>query len=306
MEYKPNEIEVKWQEKWEEAKVFEVEKDPTKKKYYVLEMYPYPSGQLHMGHLRNYTIGDTFARFKRMNGFNVLYPMGYDSFGLPAEAAAIKLGTHPDETTRNNIATIKGQQKRLGFSYDWRREVSSIETKYYKWDQWFFIKMFEQGLAYQKKSFVNWCPSCNSVLANEQVVSGGCWRCGTHVEQKNLTQWFLKMTKYADELLDKLPELDWPEKVKTMQTNWIGRSEGTNVDFAIDGTDQVLTIFTTRPDTIYGVTFMVIAAEHEWCAEWVKDTEYEEGYQSFYQEVMNEDRFKRLADETEKKGFFPR
>ena len=183
-------------------KVFEVEKDPTKKKYYVLEMYPYPFRTITTWAICAIIPSEIpLPRFKRMNGFNVLYPMGYDSFGLPAEAAAIKLGTHPDETTRNNIATIKGQQKRLGFSYDWRREVSSIETKYYKWDQWFFIKMFEQGLAYQKKSFVNWCPSCNSVLANEQVVSGGCWRCGTHVEQKNLTQWFLKMTKYADETL---------------------------------------------------------------------------------------------------------
>jgi leucyl-tRNA synthetase len=201
MEYKPQEIEVKWQQKWAEEKIFEVEQSAKKKKFYVLEMYPYPSGQLHMGHLRNYTIGDTLARFKRMQGFNVLYPMGYDSFGLPAEMAAIKQGTHPDETTRNNIATIKGQQKGLGFSYDWRREVSSIEVEYYKWNQWMFLKMYEKGLAYQMESLANWCTGCKSVLANEQVINGRCWRCDSQVIPKFLTQWFFKIRHYAEELL---------------------------------------------------------------------------------------------------------
>ncbi len=304
VEYKPQEIELGWQKKWEEAKIFEVEKDSSKEKFYCLEMYPYPSGKMHMGHLRNYTIGDTLARFKRMNGFNVLYPMGYDSFGLPAEIAAIKQGTHPEITTRNNIASIKEHQKRIGFSYDWRREVSSIETDIYRWNQWIFLKMYEKGLAYRKESLVNWCPGCTSVLANEQVINGKCWRCDSDVNPKFLSQWFFKIREYADELLRDIDGLDWPEKVKTMQKNWIGRSEGTVADFDIEGTDKTLSIFTTRIDTVYGVTFMTMAAEHPWCKEFVKGTEYEAEYLEFYEEVMEQDRYKRMADETEKKGVF--
>lgn len=302
--YKPAEIEVKWQERWAKEKIFEVEKDSSKSKFYVLEMYPYPSGHMHMGHLRNYTIGDTFARFKRMSGFNVLYPMGYDSFGLPAEIAAIKKGTPPEITTRANIASIKADQQRIGFSYDWRREVSSIEETYYKWNQWMFLKMYEKGLAYRKESLVNWCPSCNSVLANEQVINGKCWRCNSVVEPKFLSQWFFKIREYADELLAGLDDLQWPEKVKIMQKNWIGRSEGTIADFAVEGTDQVLSIFTTRVDTIFGVTFMTMAAEHPWCKEWVAGTEFEKEYDEFYDEVMQQDRYERMSDETEKKGVF--
>ncbi len=302
--YEPQKIELKWQKQWADSKIFEVEKDSSKPKFYVLEMYPYPSGKLHLGHLRNYTIGDTFARYKRMKGFNVLYPMGYDSFGLPAEIAAIKKGTPPEVTTRANIASIKADQKRIGFSYDWRREVSSIEEKYYKWNQWMFLKMYERGLAYRKESLVNWCPGCNSVLANEQVINGKCWRCKTDVEPKFLSQWFFKIREYADELLSGLDGLNWPEKVKTMQRNWIGRSEGTTVDFQVEGTDQTLSIFTTRVDTIFGVTFMTMAAEHPWCKDWVLGTEYEEKYNEFYQEVMKQDRYERMSEETEKKGMF--
>jgi leucyl-tRNA synthetase len=304
VDYKPGEFEEKWQKKWADDKIFEVKADAKKKKYYVLEMYPYPSGSLHMGHLRNYTIGDTLARVKRMQGFNVLYPMGFDSFGLPAEMAAIKQGTHPDVTTRKNIATIKSQQKRLGFSYDWTREVSSIETEYYRWNQWMFIQMFEKGLAYQQDSFANWCTGCKSVLANEQVINGRCWRCDSPVEPKYMKQWFLKIRNYADELLNDLEKLDWPEKVKVMQRNWIGRSEGSIIEFEVEGTGQKLRIFTTRADTVHGVTFMVMAAEHEWCKEWVKGTPIEPEYDKFYQEVMKEDKFKRTADDTEKKGLF--
>ena len=304
VEYKPQEIELGWQKKWEEAKIFEVEKDSSKKKFYCLEMYPYPSGKMHMGHLRNYTIGDTLARYKRMEGFNVLYPMGYDSFGLPAEIAAIKQGTHPEITTRKNIASIKENQKRIGYSYDWRREVSSIEKDYYRWNQWIFLKMYEKGLAYRKESLVNWCPGCTSVLANEQVINGKCWRCSSDVNPKFLSQWFYKIREYADELLQGLDDLQWPEKVKIMQRNWIGRSEGTVADFVVEGTDKILSIFTTRVDTIFGVTFMTMAAEHPWCKEFVKGSEYEKEYLEFYEDVMEQDRYKRMADETEKKGVF--
>ncbi len=303
-EYDFTSIELKWQSKWKNDKIFEVEIDSKKKKYYVLEMYPYPSGKMHMGHLRNYTIGDSFARFQRMNGYNVLYPMGYDSFGLPAEIAAIKKGTPPEEFTRKNIASFSADQRRIGYSYDWRREVSSMDPNYFRWNQWFFLKMYEKGLAYRKESLVNWCTGCNSVLANEQVINGKCWRCSSVIQLKFLSQWFFKIREYADELLDKLDTLDWPDKVKTMQKNWIGRSEGSSINFEVEGTDKTLAIFTTRSDTIFGVTFMTIAAEHPWCSEWVKGTEYEEEYQIFYEDVMQEDRYQRTAESTEKKGMF--
>ncbi|MEK6959026.1 MAG: class I tRNA ligase family protein [archaeon] len=255
-------IEKKWQGNWEKDKIFEVSSSSTKPKYYVLEMFPYPSGAgLHMGHALNYTIGDIYARFKRMNGFNVLYPMGYDAFGLPAENAAIKAGEHPKSYTTKSITNFIRQQKSLGLSYDWSRLVKTCEPEYYKWNQFFFLKFYENGLVYRKKSAVNWCPKCNTVLANEQVHSGKCWRhSDTDVEMKQLEQWFIRTTKYSEELLEKGENLAWPERIKTLQKNWIGKSFGTEINFKINGTDWP--IFTTRPDTIYGVTFLVISAQH--------------------------------------------
>jgi len=257
-----------------------------------------------MGHLRNYSIGDAFARYKRMCGFNVLYPMGYDAFGLPAENAAIQHKADPKEWTEKNIKTIMRQQKELGLSYDWTRVLWSYDPNYYKWNQWFFLKMYEKGLAYQEESYVNWCPSCKTVLANEQVINGKCWRCSSLVDQKFLKQWFLKIRNYADELLYYLDKLNWPENVKVMQRNWIGRSEGSEIEFEIVDTHEKIRIFTTRADTIYGVTFMVFAPEHPLVAKWVKGTEYENQYNKFLDEVIHEDRFKRMAEEAEKKGMF--
>jgi leucyl-tRNA synthetase len=267
--YDAQRIEQKWSERWlADASLYAAEPHTTKPKYYALEMLPYPSGALHMGHVRNYSIGDALARYMWMNGYNVLHPMGWDSFGLPAENAAIKNNTPPREWTLRNIAAMKAQMKRLGFAYDWSREVTTCLPDYYRWNQWFFLKLYEKGLAYRKKSKVNWCPQCATVLANEQVVGGNCWRHeDTPVEQCELEQWFLKITKYADELLrdlDKLP--GWPEKVKIMQQNWIGRSEGTLVDFDLGGTigpaGSTITVFTTRVDTIYGATSIQLAPQH--------------------------------------------
>ncbi len=261
MEYNFNAIEKKWQKKWEEAKVFHSDEKSKKKKYYVLEMYPYPSASfLHMGHVRNYTIGDIYARFKRMQGFNVLYPMGYDSFGLPAETAAKKEGIHPKKYAEASIKKIMEYQKALGNSYDWSRILASHEPDYYKWNQYFFLKLYEKGLAYRKKAPVNWCETCQSVLANEEAEGGKCWRCGNEVVRKELEQWFFRITKYADRLIDDLVEIQWPEKIKTMQKNWIGKSYGIEIDFEINGKNWK--IFTTRPDTIYGVTFMVVSSQH--------------------------------------------
>ncbi len=302
VEYDPQKIERKWQDKWQKDKIFEV-RESKKEKYYVLEMYPYPSSALHMGHLRNYSIGDTFARYKRMRGYNVLYPMGYDSFGLPAENAAIDHGANPEEWTDSNIEAIKEQQKRIGLSYDWTRLIYSHDTDYYKWDQWLFLKFLEKGLAYREDSYVNWCSGCNTVLANEQVQGGKCWRCNSEAEQRFLTQWFLKIRDYAEELLD-FTDLNWGENVKTMQRNWIGRSEGAIIKFPILGEDRSIDIFTTRPDTLYGVTFMVFAPEHPWVGEWVKGTEYESEFEKLYNEVMKQDRFVRTDVEIEKKGIF--
>lgn len=270
-DYKPQEIEAKWQQRWADAKVFETEADPTKPKYYVLEMLPYPSGTLHMGHMRNYTIGDVVARVKRMRGFNVLHPMGWDAFGLPAENAAIKNHTHPREWTKKNIAEFQRVLRRFGFSYDWRREISTCEPEYYRWNQWFFLRMFERGIAYKKKSRVNWCPKCCTVLANEQVINGYCWRHeDTPVEAKNIEQWFLKTTAYSEQLLDDLKQLEggWPERVITMQRNWIGKSQGAKVRFRIAegpqlGSDhQTIEVFTTRIDTIYGASALILAPTH--------------------------------------------
>ena len=255
-------IEKKWQKEWAEKKIFLVEENPKKKKCYVLEMFPYPSASgLHMGHALNYTIGDIFARFKRMNGFNVLYPMGFDSFGLPAENAAIKAGEHPKPFTERAMENYTRQMKEIGLSYDWSRIVKTCSPEYYKWNQYFFLKFYENGLVYRKKSAVNWCPKCQTVLANEQVQGGKCWRHeDTDVEIKQLEQWFIKTTKYSDELLEKVRDLQWPERIKIMQENWIGKSFGTEINFTIN--DEKWPIFTTRPDTIYGVTFMVVSAQH--------------------------------------------
>ncbi|MFX1390235.1 MAG: leucine--tRNA ligase [Promethearchaeota archaeon] len=303
-EYNPLKIEKKWQQKWEKDKIFEVKVDSKKIKYYVLEMYPYPSGKLHMGHLRNYTLGDCYARFKRMNGFNVLYPMGYDSFGMPAENAAIDHGVNPEEWTEKNINTMKNQQKKIGLSYDWSREIYSHNPNFYKWDQWFFLMMLEKGLAYKQESYVNWCPKCATVLANEQAQGGKCWRCNSIVDQQFLTQWFLKIRDYAEELLEGLNYVDWPEKVKLMQRNWIGKSEGTIIKFQIVESNRTIDIFTTRPDTLYGVTFMVFAPEHPWVREWVKGTEYEEDFNRLFEEVMHQDKFERTDIEIEKRGMY--
>lgn len=304
MKYNAQVIEEKWQERWKDAGIFEVSVDEEREKFYCLEMYPYPSSALHIGHLRNYSIGDAFARYKRMRGFNVLYPMGYDAFGLPAENAAIKHGIHPEESTWANIRQIKSQQQRLGLSYDWTRQIQSIDEEYYRWNQWVFLKMLERGLAFQEEAYANWCPSCNTVLANEQVQNGRCWRCSAQVEQKFLRQWFLKTRAYADDLLYDLDDLAWPEKVKVMQRNWIGRSEGTEIDFAIKDTGETISIFTTRPDTLFGVTFMVFAPEHPLVSQWVQGTEFEADFKAFLKEVMEEDKFKRTAEDAEKKGMF--
>ncbi|MCF7861371.1 leucine--tRNA ligase [Candidatus Woesearchaeota archaeon] len=303
------EMAKKWQKRWEESKVFKSKADKSKKKFYCLEMYPYPSGKLHIGHVRNYSIGDSYARYKRMKGFNVLYPMGYDAFGLPAENAAIKNKIHPGEWTLDSMASMRKQQKELGFSYDWDREIASLQPEYYKWNQWIFTQMYKKGLAYRKAASINWCPGCNTVLANEQVEDGKCWRCKSEVDQKKLEQWFLKITDYADELLKDLDKLDeWPEKVKIMQKNWIGRSEGVTLKFDVvdeNGTniDEIET-FTTRADTVYGITYLVLAAEHPKAIEWTKGTEYEEKVKEFIKKVKKQTIIERTAEGKEKNGIF--
>ncbi len=300
----------KWQRRWEEQGVFRALEDDEKEKFYCLEMYPYPSGKLHMGHLRNYAIGDCLARFKRMRGFNVLYPMGYDAFGLPAENAAIQQGADPGEWTRKNIDSIKEQQKAIGLSYDWSRQLASCDEDYYKWNQWFFLKFLEKGLAYKQESLVNWCPECQTVLANEQVVDGKCWRHSqTDVEQKQLEQWYLRITDYADELLEDLEKLDhWPERVKAMQRNWIGKSHGTVIHFPIVDEDgnkvDSISTFTTRPDTLYGVTYLVLAAEHPLVKQLTEGTKYEGDVNTFLKEVQQESVIDRTAEGKEKHGVF--
>ncbi|OGD28062.1 MAG: leucine--tRNA ligase, partial [Candidatus Aminicenantes bacterium RBG_19FT_COMBO_65_30] len=253
----------KWQRAWEEKRAFEAVEDPAKPKYYCLEMYPYPSGRIHMGHVRNYSIGDVIARQKIMAGFNVLHPIGWDALGMPAENAAIRHGTHPRTWTLDNVNHMRAQLKRMGISYDWNREVNTCLPDYYKWNQWIFLRMLEKGLAFRKESWVNWCSQCRTVLANEQVVGGGCWRCDTPVTQKKMEQWFLKITAYADELLSGHAELrKWPEHVLQMQKNWIGRSTGAHVLFGLEGSPKTIEVFTTRLDTICGATFLVVSAEH--------------------------------------------
>lgn len=298
-------IEAKWQKRWEEQKLYKAVEDSKRPKYYCLEMFPYPSGKLHMGHVRNYSIGDVVARFKRMRGYNVLHPMGWDAFGLPAENAAIKHGIHPAKWTWDNIDNMRKQLKQLGLSYDWEREVATCHPGYYKWTQWFFLKLYERGLAYRKKSYVNWCPSCATVLANEQVVDGRCERCGSEVGKKNLEQWFFRITEYADELLEDLKKLPgWPEKVKIMQENWIGRSEGAEVYFTAEKTGEKIPVFTTRPDTIFGVTYMVMAPEHPMVNELVKGTPYEESVREFQKKMEKLSEVVRTSTETEKEGMF--
>ncbi len=261
--YDPKTVEPKWQKFWEEKSLFRTVEDPSRKKFYCLEMFPYPSGRIHMGHVRNYAIGDVIARYKRMQGFNVLHPMGWDSFGMPAENAAIKHGVHPSQWTFENIRYMKDQLRQLGLSYDWDREVTTCTPEYYRWNQWFFLRMLERGLAYRKTSHVNWCPSCATVLANEQVIDTQCWRCDSTVVQKELEQWFLRITQYADELLAACDTLTgWPEKVVLMQKNWIGKSHGADVDFTVEGTDTKIRIFTTRPDTLFGATFLCLSPGH--------------------------------------------
>jgi leucyl-tRNA synthetase len=299
-------IEERWQRYWEEQKTFKVTEDASKPKYYCLEMFPYPSGRIHMGHVRNYAIGDVISRYKRMSGFNVLHPMGWDSFGLPAENAAIKHGIHPSKWTLENIAFMRDKQlKRMGLSYDWEREVTTCLEDYYRWNQWFFIKMYERGLAYKKLSYVNWCPSCGTVLANEQVEGGLCWRCGSVVTHKELEQWFFKITAYAEELLSYCDKLTgWPERVLTMQRNWIGKSIGVEVDFIVEGTGEKLTIFTTRQDTLYGVTFMSIAPEHPILESLIRGKKQAEEVRAFCQRVMSEDKAARTDEKQEKEGVF--
>ncbi|NLJ67121.1 MAG: leucine--tRNA ligase [Clostridiales bacterium] len=305
MKYDFTEIERKWQKRWEAEDAFKREEDPNKEKYYMLEMFPYPSGNLHMGHVRNYSIGDVIARFKTMQGYNVIHPMGWDSFGLPAENAAIERGIHPDQWTRSNIDTMREQLKGLGFSYDWSREVATSSPEYYKWTQWLFLQFYKRGMAYKKKSSVNWCPSCETVLANEQVVNGGCERCSTEVTKKELEQWFFRITEYAQRLLDDIDKLqDWPEKVKIMQKNWIGRSEGAMVSFQIHGFDDKIEVFTTRPDTIYGVSSMVLAPEHPLVIKLVEGTEYEEPVKEFRKRMEHLSEITRTSTDAEKEGLF--
>ena len=305
--YNFSEIEKKWQKNWEDTKAFKVVEDTDKEKYYVLEMFPYPSGKLHMGHVRNYSIGDVIARFKKMKGFNVIHPMGFDGFGLPAENAAIKNGTPPAEWTWANIHEMEEQLKELGLSYDWDRECATCHPDYYRWMQWIFIQFYKAGLAYKKENPVNWCPSCQTVLANEQVVDGCCERCGTAVGKKNLSQWYFKITDYAEHLLENLDngKLDgWPEKVKTMQRNWIGKSHGAEVDFKVKDYDETLTVFTTRVDTIYGTTFMVLAPEYPSVLDMVEGTEYEAPVKEYIERCSHMSEIDRTSTANEKTGVF--
>lgn len=298
-------IEEKWQKYWKENNCFKTVEDTSKEKYYVLEMFPYPSGKLHMGHVRNYSIGDVVARCKKMQGYNVLHPMGFDSFGLPAENAAIKHGVEPSKWTWENIHEMENQLDQLGLSYDWEREVQTCNPDYYKWMQWIFIQFYNKGLAYKKENPVNWCPSCQTVLANEQVVDGCCERCKTPVGKKNLSQWYFKITDYADRLLDNLETLDgWPAKVKTMQKNWIGKSVGAEIDFKIEGTDKLMKVFTTRADTLFGVTYMVLAPEHPYVMELVKDTEFEKPVMEYLDKVQHMNDIERTSTTNEKTGVF--
>ncbi|MCX7570465.1 leucine--tRNA ligase [Tumebacillus sp. DT12] len=303
--YAPAEIEKKWQRIWDETHAHKTQNDPEKPYYYCLEQFPYPSGRLHMGHVRVYTIGDVVARFKRAQGFNVLHPMGWDAFGMPAENFAIKHGVHPNVSTWDNINFMRGQDKELGISIDWDKELATCSPDYYKWTQWLFQLFYERGLAYKKEAAVNWCPDCSTVLANEQVEDGGCWRCGTEVVKKDLAQWFFKITDYAERLLtdlDKLP--GWPEKVKTMQRNWIGKSTGADITYKIAGRDETVTVFTTRPDTLYGVSYLVLAPEHALVQQLIAGYEKEADVRAFIDQVRKASEIERTSTDAEKVGIF--
>jgi leucyl-tRNA synthetase len=302
--YNPQEIEPKWQKKWNEDKLYHVTERSDKQKYYTLVMFPYPSGDLHMGHMRNYTIGDVVARYYTMKGYNVLNPMGWDAFGQPAENAAIKNKVHPKEWTYRNIARMKEQLFKMGVVYDWDREVTACAPDYYKWTQWIFLKLYERGLAYRKKAPANWCPTCKTVLANEEVIDGRCWRCKTPVERREFEQWFFKITEYAEALLNDLDTLEhWPEKVKLMQKNWIGKSEGLEFYFEVQGMDEKIYVYTTRPDTIYGVTFVVLAPEHP-LVEKITTPEHLDKVREYIRQAKNKSELERLTSEKEKTGVF--
>ena len=302
--YNPTAVEQKWQRKWEEELSFAADETSEKPKYYLLEMFPYPSGRIHMGHVRNYSIGDVIGRFKRMRGFNVLHPMGWDAFGMPAENAAIQNKSHPAKWTYENIAYMRGQLKKMGLSYDWGRELATCDEEYYRWEQKIFLEMFAKRLAYKKTSFVNWCPKCETVLANEQVENGACWRCDSAVQQKELDQWFFRITHYAEELLDYTDQLPgWPERVLVMQRNWIGKSFGCEIDFPLEGNSDPIKVFTTRQDTVYGATFMSLAPEHR-LAHSLTTPEKKEEVEHFIEKVKKTDRTKRTADDYEKEGVF--
>ena len=303
--YVAQDIEKKWQTYWEESGVFKTEYDPSKEKYYVLEMFPYPSGNLHMGHVRNYSIGDVVARFKKMRGFNVLHPMGWDAFGMPAENAAIKNDVSPKDWTLDNIANMTRQQKELGLSYDWGREVATCKEDYYRWTQWIFQQFYKKGLAYKKEAKVNWCEHDHTVLANEQVIDGKCWRCDNDVVKKDLKQWFFKITDYADRLLDDLDTLDqWPDRVKAMQRNWIGRSEGTQFAFYVPKIDKSFEVYTTRVDTLFGVSYVVLAPEHPYVKELIQDASNKVELEAFIETLRNQSDIERTSTEAEKVGMF--
>lgn len=302
--YDPIAIELAWQKSWTDSNKFAVTEQSEKEKYYLLEMFPYPSGRIHMGHVRNYSIGDVVARFKRLQGYNVLHPMGWDAFGMPAENAAIQHGIHPAKWTVENIANMRLQLKRMGLSYDWSREFATCDVEYYKWEQLIFLKMFEKGLAYKKSSSVNWCPECQTVLANEQVEDDGCWRCGTQVEDKELDQWFFKITDYAEELLDDIEKMDgWPDSVLTMQRNWIGRSTGCEIEFPLEQSLEKIKVFTTRQDTLYGATFMSLAPEHPKALELTTDDRRAD-VEAFIAKVRSQDKKNRTSEDFEKEGVF--
>lgn len=302
--YIPQEIEGKWQKYWDDTDAFASELDRSRPEYYVLEMFPYPSGNVHMGHVRNYSIGDVVARFKRMQGFNVLHPMGWDAFGLPAENAAIQNNIHPATWTRKNIQSMKKQIQALGISYDWNREIASCDPEYYRWTQWIFLLMYEKGLAYRKNAAVNWCDHCGTVLANEQVIDGLCWRCDNEVHKKDLEQWFLKITDYADRLLEDLDDLQgWPERVRTMQENWIGRSEGTELSFSMADGD-LIPVYTTRPDTLFGVSYVVLAPEHPLVEKIAATSPLKDQINGFVTKVREQSEVERVGQDVEKEGLF--
>jgi len=306
MKYDPQAIETKWQETWATNGDFHTDHTSDKPKHYVLEMCPYPYGNIHMGHVRNYSLGDVVARFMRMKGKNVMHPMGWDAFGLPAENAAIKNNIHPAKWTHSNIDNMRSQLTRLGYSFDWRRELATCDKEYYRWEQLFFLKFLEKGLLYRKRQAQNWCPTCNTVLANEQVEDGLCWRCDTVVEQRDLAQWFLRITDYAEELLSDLEKLKggWPDRVISMQENWIGKSVGAEIQFKVEDSEEIIPVFTTRPDTVFGVSFMSLAPEHPMVEKLIEGKEHAEDVRAFVKRITNMDRIERTSDNLEKEGIF--